>query len=126
VAELLLKKGADVNARNEFGKTPLMYAIQYGSKDVISLFIVNGADVNLLTDGKDECGKKPVPLEAGGRTALMYAACYVTPPIMQALIRHGANTNYRDNEGESGYDYLSKNSNMTHEEMEQAQQLLAD
>lgn len=125
-AELLIKNGANVNAQNEFGKTPLMYAVQYGSREVIGLLLLHNADVNLMTYSSEQCGRNGFVLAAAGRTALMYAAWYGTPEIIQALISHGANIHYRDSEGETSYDYLAKNKNMTSEEMEQAQQLLAD
>ena len=46
VAELLIGKGADVNAKGDGGKTPLHWAAQYGSKEVAELLISKGADVN--------------------------------------------------------------------------------
>lgn len=126
VADVLLKNGANVNAQNEFGKTALMYAIQYNNKDVISLLLLHNADVNLMTFSSEQCGRSGLVLAAGGRTALMYAAWYGMPEVIQALISHGANVHYRDSEGETSYDYLAKNKNMTAEEMEQAQQLLGN
>ena len=46
VAELLIAKGADVNAKNDFGVTPLHYAADYGQREIIDLLITKGADVN--------------------------------------------------------------------------------
>ena len=50
VAELLIAKGADVNARNEKGATPLHTAARYGHKAVAELLIAKGADVNAKTE----------------------------------------------------------------------------
>ncbi len=124
VAEFLIEHGAKVNAQNSFGKTPLMYAVQYRSKDVIGLLLLHNADINLMTYGTEQCGKDNLFLGAEGRTALMYAAWYGTPEIIQALIAHGANIHYSDSEGETSYDYLNKNKLMPPKQMEQAEQLL--
>ena len=46
-SDLLLQAGADVNARDEGGRTPLQYAAVLNSNpDVINLLIASGADVN--------------------------------------------------------------------------------
>ncbi len=41
-----LKKGADLNARDRRGATPLMHAAAFGSLDAMKLLIAAGADVN--------------------------------------------------------------------------------
>ena len=48
VAEILIEKGADVNAKDggTNKQTPLMYASKYGHKDIAVLLIGKGADVN--------------------------------------------------------------------------------
>jgi ankyrin repeat protein len=43
---VLLKAGADVNARNVIGWTPLMYASKYSNPELISILLKAGADVN--------------------------------------------------------------------------------
>ena len=45
VAELLLKAGAEVNARCHFGKTALMYA-STGDIDLVRALLAAGADPN--------------------------------------------------------------------------------
>jgi ankyrin repeat protein len=56
--------GADVNAKDSRGWTPLHPAATYGRKEVVELLIANGADVN----AKDVGGETPldVPIEYGG------------------------------------------------------------
>jgi ankyrin repeat protein len=51
---LLLEKGADVNAKNGFGETPLHCACKQGHEEnVVSLLLENGAEVNAQgNDGK--------------------------------------------------------------------------
>ena len=74
VAELLIAKGADVNAKAGISeKTPLHEAASSGHKEVVELLIANGADVN---------AKKKF-----GRTPLHGAA---TKGIAELLIAKGA------------------------------------
>ena len=46
VAKLLLENGADVNARDENGNTPLKIAINSGKEDMIEFLLAHGADAN--------------------------------------------------------------------------------
>mgnify|MGYP000480537135 FL=1 len=64
IAELLIAKGADVNAKNSVGQTPLQFAAGYGHKEIAELLIDNGADVNV----KDDDGETPLDF-ADGETA---------------------------------------------------------
>ncbi len=53
VVSLLLERGADVNARGDFGETPLHYAIRDDGADsnaIVSLLLQSGADI----EAKDE------------------------------------------------------------------------
>ena len=47
---LLIANGADVNAKNKFGWTPLHHAAEYDHKELAELLIAKGADVNALDD----------------------------------------------------------------------------
>ena len=74
IAELLIVEGADVNAREKGGGTPLHQATYGDHVEVAELLIANGADVNAQDDG----GYTPMDysfgetasllLEHGGRT----------------------------------------------------------
>lgn len=72
----LVKAGADVNARNRSGQTPLMFAAQFNTNpEVINALVDGGAED--LTD-KD------------GKTALVHAKEMGTSEIIDALIKAGA------------------------------------
>ena len=44
--QTLLEQGADVNARNKYGDTPLHYAVSNGHTEIAQLLINKGADIN--------------------------------------------------------------------------------
>lgn len=48
--ELLVSKGADLNARSPNGSTPLMMAARYGSDDVALWLLKRGADASLRNE----------------------------------------------------------------------------
>ena len=62
VRSLLSSPGADVNARDERGSTPLLEAARYGHNDICRLLIAAGADVKV----KDHDGKTALMLAVQG------------------------------------------------------------
>ncbi|KTD74930.1 ankyrin repeat domain-containing protein [Legionella waltersii] len=100
VVKLLIDHGANVNAQNAFGKTALMYAIQYENFTTVKLLVENKADVNLATFGPmDDCEYE---IQVGNRTPLMYAAWQGNNEIVNYLISKGAKI---DNKDTDGHDY---------------------
>lgn len=86
--KLLLKAGADVNAKGKYGSDhPLAYAAQAGNLEVVKLLLDAGANVNATG-----------ALES---TALMSAAAGAHPEIVQCLIEHGAEVDAEDINGET-------------------------
>jgi ankyrin repeat protein len=81
----MVRRGADVNWQNVYGRTALMGAAQSVSVDVIRLLLENGADVHLR--------------DRQGRTALMYASLGGELEIVALLLASGADANVRDAAG---------------------------
>ena len=77
-AELALANGANIEASDPFGTTPLMYAARNGRADVAALLVARGANVNAKN--------------SPGDSALSWATKYGHPDIAALLISHGATT----------------------------------
>ncbi|UCF81171.1 MAG: ankyrin repeat domain-containing protein [Acidobacteriota bacterium] len=90
----LLNKGADVNAKNEYGWTALMKAARYGRTETAKALLDAGADVNAETEK--------------GTTALMFAAAGGHIETVKALMDAGADVNAKTSEGATASMYAAK------------------
>jgi len=115
----LLTAHADVNAKNAFGKTPLMTAAQLDQIESVRQFLKAGADVNAVSkapkdiagnspkiDGDSSSGCGDYAIAHGSRTALMYAAANASLVVMNTLLAAGADKSKRDSQGRTALDYL--------------------
>jgi len=84
VVELLIARGADVNAKGG-ATTPLISAARFDRVATMEILIAKGADLN----AKD----------TKGWTALHWAACYSGRNAVRLLISKGADLNAKDNAG---------------------------
>lgn len=82
-AEQLLRNGANVNAKNHLGQTPLI-RFAYSSI-IIDMLLKHNPD-------KDE-------RDCNGYTALQYGTYYGDQYIMRSLLTHGASPDIQDNRG---------------------------
>ena len=115
IARLLVGAGANANAANRYGVTPLSLAADNASGDLVEVLLKAGADAKTqVKDGETVLmaaartgSPKAVQLliDAGasvdareqrmGETALMWAAAENRPDVEKILIAHGADVNLR-------------------------------
>ena len=126
LVEMIIKAGAKVERSNWFGKTPLMYAVQYSQIKSVKKLLQHGANINAQTQPFDAissyaCG---VAISAALRTPLMYAAWHSNPEVVQYLLKHGADKTMEDSNGLRAYDYLDANEQLTEEDRKKLKKLL--
>jgi len=115
IAELLLEKGADVNAKSGFKKTPLHYAAASGHEGMVRLLMAKGAELNepdsfmlspifqaaygghrnivgMLLSAGIELGST----EKNGVTLLHAAALSGNPELVESLLDRGIDLNVRN------------------------------
>jgi len=103
--ELLLKKGADINSENPFGKTPIYYAIGLGDHGMVKYMLEKGAKVNHAYKSSSELEECEYNIKHGKRTPLMHAAQNSDVEMLKLLIDGGANVNAVDEIGFNVLDY---------------------
>jgi ankyrin repeat protein len=82
-----LEQGADVNAKDELGRTALIWASYNEHTDTVKLLIEKGADINAR--------------DSDGQTALIWAVTNSKTALAKFLIEKGADVNIRNNRGET-------------------------
>ncbi|KAL2843946.1 ankyrin repeat-containing domain protein [Aspergillus pseudoustus] len=86
ILEILLKKGARIDAQDNEGRTPLSHAGGQGHVQAVESLLEHGA----LVDSRDNLGRTPLSYSAERGT---------TPSIVQLLLKHGADANVQDHDG---------------------------
>lgn len=92
--QLLIAKGADVNAQASSGATPLFFAVLRDQPDDVKFLIDKGANVNLP--------------DAYGDTILDAALQLQYGSMIQILVDHGADVNAKDQSNQRPLDYAMK------------------
>ncbi|WP_143689805.1 ankyrin repeat domain-containing protein [Wolbachia endosymbiont of Nilaparvata lugens] len=85
LVELLLKKGAIVNAIDNLGMTPLHFALKYDNEKLVELLLEKGANISSV--------------DMRGQTSLHIAVHYGREELVKLLLKKGANVNAVDNKG---------------------------
>lgn len=93
-ARLLLKRGANVNARDKFGNTPLHMAVFSKDENFVPLYLEHGAGADTPN--------------AEGRTPLHHIAMEGRVAHAQLLIARGARVNARDRYGCTPLNYAAE------------------
>ncbi|HNW81916.1 MAG TPA: ankyrin repeat domain-containing protein [bacterium] len=125
----LINKGADINAKDKEGDTPLQYAIRFGRIDAFRLLLEKGADIN----SKNNSDTTPLSMalqakqkemaeillqkgasvniaNAAGVTPLMLASSghrHSDPDLVKLIISKGADINAKDSTGRTALFYAA-------------------
>ena len=87
--QLLLERGAEVNAQQFRGQTALMWAAAEGHAEVVKLLLASGADPALSSTASTKPERRP----PGGMTALLFASRQGRLEAARALLDAGADVN---------------------------------
>lgn len=100
MAAILTEGGADVNARDGFGRTPIIVACEYGAPEyILNLLIKKDADVNAIQTSAYQYGY----------TALIWAALRHDLKSVNILLDAGADANAKNKHHKSAMDYAKAN-----------------
>lgn len=115
-AQLLLEKGADINAKNHNGKTALHLSAKYDEDLVMKLLLQNGIDLN----STDHSGNTALHIassaghpskRSAGRAPGRPSAFLGSEKGMRLLLDHGANVNAKNFRCETPLHLASKSGN---------------
>ena len=88
-----IKAGTDLDAKDDYGSTPLIIAATFGKTEVARALIEAGADLNITN--------------SDGATALHSAAFLCRTEIVKALLDNGADKNIKNNYGSTALESIS-------------------
>jgi hypothetical protein len=88
-----IKAGSDLNAKDEYGSSPLIAAITFGQTEAAKVLIEAGADMKISNNE--------------GSTPLHTAAFFCHTEIVDALLDNGADKNLRNNAGSTALEIVA-------------------
>jgi|GEM_PF-6177690 len=91
IAKLIINKGANLEAKNDRGQTPLHLAIQHGKREIVQLLL----DKKASSNAADQEGNKPIH----------YAVCCTQPEVIDALNKHSADFTATNHAGQNALHY---------------------
>ena len=83
IVRMLIEHGVDINTRDDWGRTPRMWAAEHAPLETVRFLIDSGADVNIVS-GKNMNGV------ASSETALQLARREKRSDVVALLLEHGA------------------------------------
>jgi ankyrin repeat protein len=93
IMRLLINRGADVNAVNNRGQTPLHWAATYGYTDTVRLLLEKDADINAI--------------DSDGETPLIKATYTRNAETAALLLENGARRDIVDQTGKTAEDWAA-------------------
>lgn len=115
--QVLLDAGYPPDQQNEFGKTTLYYAVQFGQHESVEVLLAHGANVNHKYQQENEDPFDCSGIEHWGRTPLMHAAQHSDPEMVSVLLAAGADPKDTDVKGLSALDYAKQGRNPENEQL---------
>ena len=88
-----IQAGSDLNAKDQYGSTPLIIAAVFGKTNVALALIEAGADLNMTNND--------------GSTALISAAVLCRTEIVLALLEKGADKTLKNKSGKTAWDAVA-------------------
>ena len=93
---LLLERGANVNAKDPAGMTPLLFAAMNGNTRLVELLLARGADVNAVSSAEAHGRVKNGAISIGSLTPLLVASAYGPVELVKVLLDAGAKPTAQD------------------------------
>ena len=100
ITELLIEKGADIEARNVDGINALVYAVSLNDEEMVKFLLEKGADANTVCEIENEHTDI-------ASTPLMNAAYRGNTNIINMLLENGADINYTTDFGMTALMYAA-------------------